>query len=236
MVSGEGGVSTAVVGELASVADFSTAAGAGGGGSVALELCVLLIDPISRKFELLQFQFDSSRARVSDLLAQLRDTLTEKAVKDQRYVGVTDSTGTVREGAVRLLEAYGGRHAADGKRGDGRCSRMVLVAKPMGVSIRETMRLARPVLTDPEVVAMVSRRERERDNIARVCVCVGQCVCVCVACGPPRVRPPLACLEWNLTPHPFSPPLPFVLYFRCTLLLCQIAFGIIICSAHCQRL
>jgi hypothetical protein len=115
----------------------------------ALELVVLLMDPVSRRFELLQLEFDSTRAKVSDLLTQIPLSVTESSLQQQQYSGVLDSTGSLQEGPVRLLEAFRYHTTSTS-------NKMVLVAKPRGVSSKECMRLAKPILTDTQVSIMVS--------------------------------------------------------------------------------
>jgi hypothetical protein len=123
------------------------------GDDTALELVVLLMDPVSRRFELLQLEFDSSRAKVSDLLTQIPLSVTEKVLQEQTYVGVMDENAQVQEGSVRLLEAFGKLPKIE--KDSTKAKKMVLVAKPMGISARETMRLAKPILTDAQVAIMV---------------------------------------------------------------------------------
>jgi hypothetical protein len=121
--------------------------------TTTLELVVLLMDPLSRRFELLQLEFDSSRAKVSDLLTQIPLSVTEPALQEQPYVGVLDSSGNVQEGSTRLLQAFASS--------DTNKAKMVLVAKPKGISTKETMRLAKPILTDAQVSKMVRLCFRE---------------------------------------------------------------------------
>jgi hypothetical protein len=119
----------------------------------ALELVVLLMDPISRRFELLQLEFDSARAKVSDLLTQIPLSVTETSLQTQEYSGVLDSTGNVQEGSVRLMEAFGYTSRNDNNNINN--NKMVLVAKPKGISSKECMRLAKPILSDTQVAKMV---------------------------------------------------------------------------------
>jgi hypothetical protein len=120
----------------------------------ALELVVLLMDPISRRFELLQLEFDSARAKVSDLLTQIPLSVTETSLQTQEYSGVLDSTGNVQEGSVRLMEAFGYTSRNDNNNINNN-NKMVLVAKPKGISSKECMRLAKPILSDTQVAKMV---------------------------------------------------------------------------------
>jgi hypothetical protein len=133
----------------------------------ALELVLLLMDPISRRFELLQLEFDSCQAKVSDLLTQIPLTVTEpKLQQEQLFVGVLDYRGQLEEGSTRLWEAFGNhtrRSYMEGEHNNPNqptmtpigSKKLVLVAKPKGLSTKETMRLAKPILTYTQVEKMV---------------------------------------------------------------------------------
>ena len=138
---------------------LNSGAGAAAGASAStaqLELVVLLMDPTTRRFELLQLEFDSPKAKVSDLLTQIPASVTEPALKSDsvEFVGVLDHTGVVVEGSTKLLNAFGGSDATAASTSK-KSTKMVLVAKPKGVSSKETIRLARPILTDKQVSKMV---------------------------------------------------------------------------------
>ena len=108
-----------------------------------LLIVLLLIDPVSLRFELLQLEFDSTIAKVSDTLAQVAGSVTEKAILNTEYRGVMDGTMTERS-----LETNLGEFCAK--------SKDVLVALPQGTSVAECARLARPILSDEKVVNLVS--------------------------------------------------------------------------------
>jgi hypothetical protein len=132
----------------------------------ALELVVLLMDPISRRFELLQLEFDSSKAKVSDLLTQIPLSVTEPKLQEQQFVGVLDHRGQLEEGSTRLLQAFGS--SAENQSGipsqtSNATQKLVLVAKPKGLSTKETMRLAKPILTFTQVDKMVSPQESQHE-------------------------------------------------------------------------
>ena len=107
----------------------------------SLQLVLLLMDPTSRRFELLQLEFDSERARVADIIAQIPISVTETDIRQQSYKHVLDETATLRDQATRLIEFCNGKH--------------VLVAVPEGTPVKDCVRLARPILSDPQVVKMV---------------------------------------------------------------------------------
>ena len=166
--------------------------GTAGGG---LDLVVLLMDPISHRFELLQIEFEEkSKAKVSDLLTQIPISVTEPSLKSIMYDGILDhnyyrSSTTVEilknktngnendknepsgRGQYKLLpssriiEAFGSGGGANNTTSTTTRSKsqaimptkMVLVARPTGISDAETLRLARPILINKDVSKMVSR-------------------------------------------------------------------------------
>jgi hypothetical protein len=108
---------------------------------VTLQLVLLLMDPSTRRFELLQLEFDSDKARVSDIIAQIPISVTEQSIRSQQYEGVVDASGTTMSEFVRLVDFCRGR--------------TVLVALPKGLTVKECVRLARPILSDSQVEKMV---------------------------------------------------------------------------------
>ena len=108
----------------------------------SLQLVLLLLDPISRRFELLQLEFDSLRARVVDVIAQVPISVTDDAIRSQKYEGVISDNSELMDSSVRLADF---------------CKeKQVLVALPTGISIKDCIRLARPILSNSQVVEMVS--------------------------------------------------------------------------------
>lgn len=115
---------------------------AGGNKSYMLKVVLLLMDPETRRFELLQLEFDSDKALVSDVLTQIPVAVTEAVLKKQSYVGICGNAGTEMNSDVLLSEFCKGND--------------VLVAVPSGVEASECARLARPILNDEKVINMVS--------------------------------------------------------------------------------
>ena len=164
--------------------------GTDGGG---LDLVVLLMDPISHRFELLQIEFEEqSKAKISDLLTQIPISVTEPSLKSILYDGILDhnyyrssttveilkmkkngSDGNENENenepsgrgqykllpSSRIIEAFGsgGATTSTSKSKSNMSTKMVLVARPTGISDAETLRLARPILINKDVSKMVSR-------------------------------------------------------------------------------
>jgi len=112
------------------------------GKTYILKVVLLLMDPKTRRFELLQLEFDSVKALVSDILAQISVSVTEEVLRQQTYHAVCGSDG-VEKGSKTLLSTF--------------CSgNDVLVAVSKGVKAKECARLAKPILCDTKVVGMVS--------------------------------------------------------------------------------
>jgi hypothetical protein len=125
-----------------------------------LKVVLLLMDPETRRFELLQLEFDSLKAFVSDVLAQIPISVTEDALRLQTYTGIVGYESQEMAPSKLLATFCKGSE--------------VLVAVPDGVPPRECVRLARPILSDVKVVTMVrsfldmrwvvtTRRNKTRD-------------------------------------------------------------------------
>jgi len=106
-----------------------------------LKVVLLLMDPETRRFELLQLEFDSLKALVSDVLAQIPVSVTEEALRLQKYTGIAGKDGLEMAPSKLLADFCSGNE--------------VLVAIPEGVPAKECARLARPILSDEKVVNMV---------------------------------------------------------------------------------
>lgn len=106
-----------------------------------LQVVLLLMDPKTRRFELLQLEFDSDKAVVSDVLSQIALSATEESLRTQKYTGVADRTGADKA-STDLLSGF--CQAND-----------VILAIPEGMKAAECAKLAKPILGDPKVNTMV---------------------------------------------------------------------------------
>lgn len=106
-----------------------------------LKIALLLVDANSRRFELLQLEFDSDKALVSDALSQIPIHVTEKVLSTQSYTGVSGANAKEQKRTVALFDFCKGND--------------VLVAIPQGTSAEECARLAKPILSDQKVIGMV---------------------------------------------------------------------------------
>lgn len=112
--------------------------------SPPIQVILLLMDPDSRRFELLQLEFDATKALVSDVLLQVEQSATETALRDMKYAGICDRTGMEMIASCKLL-----MFCSPGKN-------EIVLAMPRGMDGRETAKLATPILEDEKVVEMVS--------------------------------------------------------------------------------
>jgi hypothetical protein len=129
-----------------------------------LDLVVLLMHPLSHRFELLQLEFDeASRAKVSDLLSQIPLSVTEVCLKDQLYDSILDQDSTDQGKprvlkSTRLVEAFG--HAGSKLMHESSASsKMVLVARPQGVSDMDALKMAKPIFANKDIANMVRTNE-----------------------------------------------------------------------------
>jgi len=123
------------------VTDDNLFAGTGGTKPYMLKVVLLLMDPETRRFELLQLEFDSKKALVSDVLAQIPMSVTEDALRKQNYTGICGREGKEMTPQELLATFCTGND--------------VLVAIPQGLPAKECARLAKPILSDEKVVNMV---------------------------------------------------------------------------------
>ena len=129
-----------------SLDDATKPAASSSSSSYLLKLVLLLMDPETRRFELLQLEFDSNKATVADVLAQIPLSVTEEALRAQAYAGVTSRDGKLMTSDKLLSSFCGGVSTGNND---------VLVAVPDGLPPKECARLAKPILSDTKVISMV---------------------------------------------------------------------------------
>lgn len=110
--------------------------------SESLQVILLLMDPVTRRFELLQLEFDSAKAIVQDVLLQVPHSVTEDALRKKDFVGICDRNGHELGKKMRLKQFCQG-------------SAEIFVGIPKGLPAKECARLARPILGDDKVMEMV---------------------------------------------------------------------------------
>jgi hypothetical protein len=113
--------------------------------SNTVQMILLLMDPSSRRFELLELEFDSVKAIVQDLLSQIPSSATEESVRDQKYDGICTIGGEEMTCTGKLKDFV--------EQNEGINS--VVLAMPEGLSAMECAKMAKPILADNNVAAMV---------------------------------------------------------------------------------
>jgi hypothetical protein len=108
-----------------------------------VHVILLLLSVNSRRFELLQLEFDPNIVRVSDLIASVSASASDEELRNQKYIGICRADGT--ELPMELL-------LKDGVKTENE----VMVAVPEGATAFSCTKLAAPILNDPKVRFMVS--------------------------------------------------------------------------------
>jgi hypothetical protein len=144
-----------------------------------LKVVVLLIDPVTRRFDLLPMEFDSLKALVSDVLAEIPVSFTEANHRRGRSRRLSQHPFALilnrqlhrwaclvrpqpRQKINLRLQTFTGLVGKDGvemaptKLLATFCEgNDILVAIPDGIPAKESARLARPILSDKKVISMV---------------------------------------------------------------------------------
>jgi len=108
----------------------------------SLQIVLLIMDPNSRRFELLQLEFDGVKSYVKDVLDQIRVSVSEETLKKQKYSGICDHLGNEMISVMKL---------------SGFCiNNDVIIAIPKGCTSKECAKLAKPILGDQKVVDMLN--------------------------------------------------------------------------------
>ena len=111
-----------------------------------ISLVLLLVDPDTLRFELLQLEFEHPReASVNDVLSQIEESVTEPAIRKLQFHAVADRTGGRHERKDPLMNALT----------KCRGNRDILVAMSQGIDLERCSQLARPILGDEKVIGMV---------------------------------------------------------------------------------
>ncbi len=109
-------------------------------------LVLLLVDPDTLRFELLQLEFETPQeAKVGDVLDQIKDSITEPSIRALDFYALVDRKGSLYPATTALAKALTNR-----KR-----SKDILVALSKGLNTDQCSRLARPIFADAKVITMV---------------------------------------------------------------------------------
>lgn len=111
-------------------------------------LVILLLDPKSLRFELLQLQLDNRKGlKVKDVLGRLDESITEPALQPLKFVALVDRAGGVNKPEADLTKAMAHRKVKD---------KDILVGLSKDINVEELFRRVRPIFGDPNVGRMVS--------------------------------------------------------------------------------
>lgn len=106
-----------------------------------VQIILLVLQSESRRFELLQLEFDS-RALVNEILAQIPDAATEDVLRNQAYSGICSVNGNELHPEAKLGQCVERQNE-------------VKVAVPADISAAECVEIAGPILSDAKVKAML---------------------------------------------------------------------------------
>ena len=113
----------------------------------AINIVLLLMDPQTRRFELLQLEFDAQIAKVEDIFSQIPISATEPSLKNQTYVSICTPSGTEMDSSKELSE-YVTKAA-------------VVIAVPEfpdgSNGVESAVKMAKPILSNPKVARMVRK-------------------------------------------------------------------------------
>jgi len=107
-----------------------------------VQVILLLMAFTSRRFELLQLEFDPNKALVSDILAQVSTSATEEELRSQNYVGICNIAGSEFPAELLLRNVVQKENE-------------VMLAISEGVTAPACAKLAAPILNDSKVRAML---------------------------------------------------------------------------------
>jgi hypothetical protein len=111
-------------------------------------LVILLLDPDSLRFELLQLELEKpSGLKVKDVLGQLEESITEPALQPLKFIALVDRAGGVNKPDAPLTKAMKHRQHP---------FKDILVGLVKGGNVEELFKRVRPILGDPNVGRMVS--------------------------------------------------------------------------------
>lgn len=111
-----------------------------------VSLVLLLVDPDTLRFELLQLEFDTPQeAKVGDVLEQIKDSITEPAIRSLEFHSLVDRKGGLFSATAPLAKALTNR-----KR-----SKDILAVLSKGVTTEQCGKLARPIFGDAKVITML---------------------------------------------------------------------------------
>jgi hypothetical protein len=127
-----------------------------------VQVVLLLMAINSRRFELLQLEFDPNKANVSDVLAQVSSAATEDELRSQKYTGICSSDGTELPAELLLKNVVHSENE-------------VMIALPEGATAFSCTKLAAPILNDPKVRSLVRIHTYSDFNLSPCFVVIHPC-------------------------------------------------------------
>jgi len=106
-----------------------------------IQLILLVMDPDSRRFELLRLDFNPEKALVKDILSQIERAAEEETLRTLLYTQVCDRSGKVMDNETKLSKYFEGSG--------------IVIAVKDDIEPEYCARLAKPILNDPKIVEML---------------------------------------------------------------------------------
>lgn len=108
-----------------------------------VQVILLIMDPKTRRFELLQLEFDSSMAKVSDIYTQIPKAATEDVLQNAKYTAIIDAKGN---------ELKSDNNLSDHIKGAGV---VIAVSEGYEQTLSKCASMAVPILTNAKVNKML---------------------------------------------------------------------------------
>jgi len=125
-------------------------------GAIPVSLVVLLVDPVSLRFELLQLSFETpSKVSVETALQQASQNVTEPILKGLKFASLLDGTGQFYDGKATIATAVSKSVASSPSSASSTSHKVLLVAALPDTPAESLTKLTRPILADPKVVSML---------------------------------------------------------------------------------
>ena len=131
-----------VMGKSSSSASLSTAKSTIFADPV--QVILLIMDPMTRRFELLQLEFDSAMAKVSDIFKQIPTAATEDVLQNATYKAIINAKGEELKQDSNLSDYVKG------------ASVVIAVPESSEETLEKCAAMAVPILTNSKVHKMVS--------------------------------------------------------------------------------
>jgi len=109
-----------------------------------IHIILLLMDPQTRRFELLQLEFDTNKACVADILQQIPISATEESLRTQTFDCVCDTDGKEYDQDKPISEYVDGTAI------------VIAVPKTASNGAESVAKMAKPILLDPKVEEMLT--------------------------------------------------------------------------------